>query len=266
MTSLWVRQVRGMLRMELKKNLFSVRAVPIYVLASLPLFAVGLFMVVATITGVPGDVQGPAGSAQFYAIIFQFILRFVIFLGCVWLFMNLFRGEVLDRSLHYYFLSPIRREVLVAGKYLSALFSSSIQYGASVCVSFIAIRIFLASGDLALGQLAAYLAITFLACLGYGAVFLLIGQLMRNPLIPAVLIFVWEGFNSFLPVFLKKISVIFYLQSLYPIPPPEGSPFAIIADPTPPWLAVAGLIAFTALTLAVAGWRIRSMEVAYGTD
>ena len=32
--------------------------------------------------------------------------------------MNLFRGEIVDRSLHYYFLSAVRREVLVVGKYL----------------------------------------------------------------------------------------------------------------------------------------------------
>ena len=38
--------------------------------------------------------------------------------------MNLFRGEVVDRSLHYYFLAPVRREVLVVGKYLSGLIAT----------------------------------------------------------------------------------------------------------------------------------------------
>ena len=45
------------------------------------------------------------------------ILRTVVFFGCAWIFMNLFRGDIIDRSLHFYFLSPVRREVLVVGKY-----------------------------------------------------------------------------------------------------------------------------------------------------
>ncbi len=44
------------------------------------------------------------------------ILRTVVFFGCAWIFMNLFRGDIVDRSLHFYFLSPVRREVLVVGK------------------------------------------------------------------------------------------------------------------------------------------------------
>ena len=37
------------------------------------------------------------------------------------IFSNLFRGEMLEKTLHYYYLTPLRREVLVAGKYLAGL-------------------------------------------------------------------------------------------------------------------------------------------------
>ena len=51
-----------------------------------------------------------------YATVFQFFyLRLAIFFGCVGIFTNLFRGEMIDKSLHFYLLAPIRREVLVAG-------------------------------------------------------------------------------------------------------------------------------------------------------
>ena len=57
-----------------------------------------------------------------FAGIFQFFyLRIAIFFGCVGIFVNLFRGEMLDKSLHYYLLAPIRREVLLAGKFVSGL-------------------------------------------------------------------------------------------------------------------------------------------------
>ena len=59
---------------------------------------------------------------EILAGIFQiFFLRPAVYFGCVGIFTYLFRGEVVERTLHYYFLSPVRREVLVAGKYLAGL-------------------------------------------------------------------------------------------------------------------------------------------------
>lgn len=63
----------------------------------------------------------------------------------------------------------------------------------------------------------------------------------------------------------KKISVIHYLQSLTPVPVWEG-PFAVVAEPTPAWIAIPSLIVVTALVLLLAGRRIRRMEISYGSD
>src|SRR5579863_461663 len=51
-----------------------------------------------------------ARDSVMFAGVFQFFfLRLAVFFGCLGIFMNLFRGEILDRSLHFYFLAPIRR-------------------------------------------------------------------------------------------------------------------------------------------------------------
>jgi hypothetical protein len=42
--------------------------------------------------------------------------------------------------------------------------------------------------------------------------------------------------------------------------------FTVVAEPTPPWLAVSGLLLFAALVLAFACWRIRRLEVLYSSD
>ena len=42
--------------------------------------------------------------------------------------------------------------------------------------------------------------------------------------------------------------------------------FTVVAEPTPAWMAVAGLVAFTALVLVFACWRIRRLEVSYTTE
>lgn len=269
-----IAQVRGILRLELRKTLIGRRAIPIVGLAMLPVGFVLLFMLVTMLAGVPDELRGHAGAAIFYVGLYQFLSRFILYFGCAWLFMNLFRGEVLDRSLHYYFLSPIRREVLVAGKYVAALASSLILFGGATLATFALTHAYLddSGGPIAailggpsLGELLNYLGVTLLACVGYGAVFLLVGLFFRNPIVPALLIFIWEGFNPFLPAVLKKISVIFYVQSLLPIPP-EQSSIAVIADPVPIWLAIPGLIIFTAITLVLAGWRVRHMEISYAGD
>ena len=158
-----------------------------------------------------------------FATVFQFFfLRLAVFFGCVGVFMNLFRGEMLEKSLHYYLLTPVRREVLLAGKYLSGVVTTVVIFGTSAALSLAGlywhihpqvVRQYLLEGG-GLEHVAAYLGITALACIGYGGVFLLMSFLFNNPMIPAAIVLVWEGLNPFLPAALKKISVIFYLQSL----------------------------------------------------
>jgi ABC-type transport system involved in multi-copper enzyme maturation permease subunit len=274
MNSLWLRQVAAVTRLELVKNLFALRAAPLYLLAAMPIFVVGLILFVSLVFGdSPDELETLGGTAMFFAYLYQFILRFVVYVGCVWIFMNLFRGEVLDRSLHYYFLAPIRREVLVVGKFVSGWLSAVLLFGGSTLVTML--LLYSSAGPIrgaqhllagpGFGQLFSYMWVTLLGCLGYGAVFLVIGLFFRNPIVPALLIFMWEQINPFLPALMKKISVIFYLKSLLPVSIDEG-PFAVIADPVPGWIAVPGLLVFTVAVLVAAALRIRKMEIAYGAD
>jgi len=266
--SLWSRQIGAILRLELKKNFFGKRSVLVYLLAMLP---VGLLILVEAIN--------PLGRSadQLFTIFSIFynsmILRTVVFFGCAWIFMNLFRGEIVDRSLHYYFLASVRREVLVTGKYLSGLLTSMVLFTTVTVVSMLIVffshqyaastRFFLDGAGME--HLFWYVLITVLACIGYGAFFLVIGLFMRNPIIPSLLLYGWEWINFLLPPLLKKISVIHYLNSLVPVPVSEG-PFAVVAEPTPAWISIPGLLIVTALVLIAAGTRIRRMEVRYGSD
>jgi hypothetical protein len=92
-----------------------------------------------------------------------------------------------------------------------------------------------------------------------------VGLFFRNPIIPAVVLYLWEWANFLMPPVLKKISVIHYLNSLAPVPVYEG-PFAVPALPTPAWIAVPSLIVVTALVLILASRRIRHMEIRYGSE
>src|SRR5262249_38295542 len=150
-----------------------------------------------------------------------FFLRLAIFFGCVGVFTNLFRGELLDKSLHYYLLTPLRREVLVIGKYLAGLIATIVIFTTSTALQLWTLSWHFERSEISAyldgpgwDHALAYLGVTVLACVGYGSVFLAAGLLFKNPIIPAAAVEVWESLNIFLPAALKKISVIFYLQSL----------------------------------------------------
>jgi ABC-type transport system involved in multi-copper enzyme maturation permease subunit len=270
---LWCSQIAAIVRLEMKKNFSLRRALPVYLLAAMPLLIFGGHAI--------GYARGwthcdGAEDLTVFAGVFQlFVLRLVVFFGCVVIFMNLFRGEVIQKSLHYYLLAPVRREILVVGKYLSGLIMAACVFGTSVALSYIVVCHHVAqtaSRDLAapaMHQLAAYTGVTVLACLGYGAVFLLLGMLFRNPIVPAVVVLVWESLIVFVPPLLKKISVIFYLESLCPVRVPFDGPgalFAITANPTPAYLAAPGLVLLAVAIVTVAAVRIRRMEISYGVE
>jgi ABC-type transport system involved in multi-copper enzyme maturation permease subunit len=268
---LYRRQVAAILALEVRKSFLGKRALGVYFLALMPVTILALRAIFARAFGNPSDVSD---ATRLFAMVFQtFFLRLVIFFGCVEIFGNLIRREMLERTLHYYFLSPVRREVLATAKYLTGLLVSFTLFGGATAASFLlALLAYAPNPGLDLffqgpgfGHLLAYVGVTFLACLGYGAVFLTFGFFFKSPAIPAVIVFGWEAINFLLPPFLKKISMIHYLESLCPVPVPLG-PFAIPADATSPWLAIPGIFLLTAVLLAISGWKIRKLEISYEED
>ena len=268
----WLRQVRAMLGLELRKTFLRPRALPVVLVAFLPVLVLALRMLATRLQAIPAQAVGDV--AQTYGVIFQlFFLRLVVFFGCFGIFTYLVRGEMLERSLHFYLLAPLRRDVFVVGKYLAGVVAGFALFGLSVVIQLALCflprmteggRAYLLGGPGA-GHALTYLGITLLAVAGYGAVFLALGMLVKNPMIPAALILGWEWLNFLLPPALKKLSVIHYLQSLCPVPVPHG-PFALPAEPTPAVLSLAGLLALVAVLLFFAARRSRRLEVLYSAD
>src|SRR5688572_13469457 len=166
--SLWTRQTLAILRLEIKKNFLSRRALLLYLIAGAPLV---LLSVLALFPPPTDEMENFSELSMVYAAIYGgLILRTLIFFGCAWVFMNLFRGEVVDRSLHYYFLSPVRREVLLVGKYLSGLIATIVLFSITTLGSISILYFWLFptestrsffDGQLA-GQMLSYLGVTIL--------------------------------------------------------------------------------------------------------
>ena len=216
-----------------------------------------------------------------FAGIFQyFYLRLAIFFGCLGIFMNLFRAEMSNRTLHFWLLAPARREVLLVGKYAAGLIASAVIFGGGAMLTFgamiwphdaVEVQSYWNAGGM--GQVFWYGAAAVLGCVGYGSVFLAVGMYVRNPIIPAAVLLAWEAVNGILPHVLQKMSVLYYLQSLCPVPAPieNDAPVLIrlLAAPAAPASgpgAILGLLLLTALVLWIASLAVRRMQISYGAE
>jgi ABC-type transport system involved in multi-copper enzyme maturation permease subunit len=266
------RQLATVIRLELRRTLFGRRALWVYVLAFAPAVVIGLHSLDAVISRRPDALDE---DTEILARIFQiYYLRLGIFFGCLGVFTRLFRGDMMERSLHHYLLTPLRRELLACGKFLAGAIATALIFGAAAVASFGLMYVHHGGAAIdyllrqhGLGHLGGYLLVTVLACLGYGALFLLLGLLARNPILPAVAVLLWESVNHVLPASLKLVSVIFYLEPLLPVEVSAGglaALFTVPAEPIAPALAIPGLLLVSALILGGACLRVRHTEIEYG--
>lgn len=271
---LWRRQLAAILRLELGRNLFAPSGLWVFLLAFAPALIAGVHAVRETLRPSTCSIEH---DTVMVAWIFQlFYLRLALFFGCLGIFVRLFRGEMVDRTLHYYLLAPLRREVLVAGKFLAASLGSAAVFVAGGVTTFMLMYAHHGSQAIAfllqeqgLWHLGAYLGVIVLACLGYGAVFLCLGVAFKNPVLPAVVLLGWESISGMLPAVLQHLSVTFYLKPLFPVAAPVvgfSGLFTVVVEPIPSWLAVSCLLLFSLVVVTLGAVRIRYVEVDQGAD
>jgi hypothetical protein len=272
---LWKSQISTILLHDLRNNFVTKRGFWIYLLALAPVVLVWMHSFVAMQRESRHDL---IEDARILATMFQvFLLRPAIFFGCVGIFVNLFRGEVIQKSLHYYLLAPVKREVLVVAKYLSGLVTAVFFFGGSIALTFFGMfahasetewQQYVTEGN-GYQHLAAYVSVAALACMTWGAIMTWVGIRWKNPILPAVVLLLWESFHSLLPWWARKLSVLHYLQSLTPTRAIGRGPAGIFGqtvDPEPTWLALTALAALTGAALALAIYQLKKTEITYSSD
>ena len=271
---LFASQISVLVRTEVRRNLFTRRRIGFHLLAWIPV----LFLLAHNIfdrhdidaSQIENDTLVLAGIIQVY------YFRLGIFFACMGIFTWLFRGEMVQRTLHYQFLVPVRKEVLVIGKFLAGAIISIALFETAVFACFCLIysrfgsagRSYVFDGP-GLGQLGSYLLATALACLGYGAVFLALSLLFKNPIIPGAMLLGWETIAPIFPSWAQRLSVTFYLKHLCPVNLPIEGPmaiFTIVAEPVSPFIAVIGLLCLTVAILVLSCFLIHRLEITYTTE
>jgi len=270
--ALWWLQAKRLIRIELRRNLFSWRASWIYFLAFIPTVIIAIHAAFGSydLSSIGEDTQVLASIVQLYYV------RLGVFFGCLGIFSRLIRGEMIERSLHFYLLSPVRREVLLLSKFVAGSVAALLLFVTATLADFALMylpygaggRDYLINGP-GLDQLEAYVLIIVLACLGYGAVFLLLSMMFRNPTPGALLFLGWEAINPVLPSLLQKLSVASYLRHLMPVDVGAKGFLALLTVETEPvsgWVATFGLLLLIACVLLYSCYRIRTLEIRYTTE
>ena len=272
----WRSQVGILIESELRRGLFARRRLWIYLLAFAPTLMMAIHRIFqpsasADSGNLRDETEVLAGIIQFYYV------RLGLFFACMGIFSWLFRGEMVERTLHYAFLAPVRREVLVVGKFLAGAITSIILFEAALlgCFYFQYSRFgpmgsaYMFHGP-GLHQLGLYALVIALGALGYGAVFLGLSLVFKNPIVPGALFLGWETITPILPRTLQMLSITFYLKQIYPVHVSTGSSvlslFTVVPEPLSSYTAVLGLLCFIAAVLVFSCYRIRRVEITYTTD
>jgi ABC-type transport system involved in multi-copper enzyme maturation permease subunit len=270
---LFASQISVLVRNEVRRNLFTRRRIWVYLLALIPVVIIFIHYFLdkrASPSQLEEDTFVLAGIVQLY------YLRLGIFFACMGIFTWLFRGEMVERTLHYQFLVPVRKEVLVVGKFLAGAVISVALFETAVLACFYLTysrlgstgRSYVFDGP-GLSQLGSYLLVTALACVGYGAMFLALSLLFKNPIIPGAILMGWEAVAPIFPSWAQRVSVTFYLKHLCPVKLPVDGPmaiFTIVAEPVSPFIAILGLLGLTIAILVISCFLIHRLEVTYTAE
>lgn len=271
---LYGSQIAVLVRNEVRRNLFTRRRIWVYLLAAIPVL---MLLIRNTFDHSGTDASYIENDTQVLAAMIQlYYLRLGVFFACMGIFTWLFRGEMVQRILHYQFLAPVRREVLVVGKFLAGAIIAIVLFEiATVACFYLAYSRFGSAGTSyifdgpGLGQLRSYILVVALACVGYGAVFLALSMVFKNPIIPGLVLLGWETLSPILPAWMQRITVVFYLKHLCPVNLPADGPlalFTVVAEPVAPWLAVLGLLCLALAVLVISCFLIHRMEITYTTE
>jgi ABC-type transport system involved in multi-copper enzyme maturation permease subunit len=254
----FARAVRAMFDLALEGMVWSRRSLFMAVLLGLPiLFAIAYRAVLAT--HLPPRVT----SFDLYGLlVVPYYLRFALPLAALFYATALIADEVEGKTLTYLLTRPVRREAILTGKFAAYVATTlSLALPAVVVTFFILMT---ARGRVGLGgavpDLLRDLGVLALALLAYGALFTLLGVLLKRPLIPGLLfVFVWELLAN-LPGYLPRLTLTAYLRSLVRHRPAEEGLSELFGQVLPAALCLEVLAGAVVICLAAAAWIFSTRE------
>ena len=252
------RAARAVFDLSLEGMVWSRRSLVIAILLGLPVvFAIAYRAVLAA--KMPARVTG----FDLYGIIVAiYYVRNVLPLAALFYATALVADEVDGKTLTYLITRPVRRSAILAGKfaaYLATTLSLSLPAG---LVTFFLLAT--SGGIEGIGarvpDLFRDLGVMALTLVAYGALFTLLGVLLRRPVIPGLLfLYVWELVAN-LPGYMPRFTLTAWVRSLIRHRPPQEGLSEVFGQVLPAVLSLQVLTVATAVFLAASLWIFSRRE------
>lgn len=198
-----------------------------------------------------------AGPVLFGMMIWAFYVRFIVPVLGVFYGTALIADEVDDRTITYLFTRPIPRAAVLLGKYAAYLVCTSIVVLPSVTLVYLLVAPIQSGLAGSFVALVVDLGILSAGLVAYGAVFALIGSLVKRPLLVGLgFVLGWEPTVLLVPGYLRRFTLAYYVQGLVPHAMPQGSMLeflgALFRTVPTVWESLAVLATVTVLSLVLA--------------
>ena len=216
--------------LSLGEMLWSRRTIFMALLLSAPVILALVSRIVQAMGVAPLRVNGVrvGGAGIFGMMIWVLYIRFTIPMLGVFYGTSLIADEVDDKTLTYLFTRPVQRGAVLMGKYFAYLVCTILVVLPSVVIVYFLIVPF---GEVAASfrLLLIDLGIMALGLAAYGALFALVGTVLKRPLVVGlVFAFGWEQFAMLMPGYLRRFTLAQYLQGLVPHAMPADSVASLV--------------------------------------
>ena len=169
------------------------------------------------------------GPTVFGFLIWTVYLRFMVPVLGIFYGTSLIADEVEDKTITYLFTRPIPKGAVLVGKYLAYLACTILVVLPSVVIVYLSIVPMRGSLGASFMDLVKDLLLLALGLVVYGAVFAFVGARFKRPLlIGLVFAFGWEQAAMLMPGYLRKFTVVNYLQGMVPHAMPNDSMVSMI--------------------------------------
>jgi ABC-type transport system involved in multi-copper enzyme maturation permease subunit len=244
--------------LSIGEMLWSRRTIFMALIVGLPVVLALIVRIVQTVgleplkmNGVPVDPMSMFGT-----MLWTLFLWFIVPVLGVFYGTSLIADEVEDKTITYLFTRPVRRGAVLVGKFIAYLACTTLVVLPSVMLVYFLIVPF--------GRVAATftsllidLGVLGLGLAAYGALFALVGAVLKRPLVAGlVFVFGWEFITLVMPGYLKRFTLAYYLQTLVPHAMPSGGVVSalqgvLFREPPSAVTSVLWLVAVIVAALAV---------------
>jgi ABC-type transport system involved in multi-copper enzyme maturation permease subunit len=249
---------RGIFELSLEAMLWSRRTLFMAVLVGLPAVIALIYRIVLATGRVPP--ASPHDTLGYMIVTYE--IGNALPLAALFYATALISDEVEGKTITYLLSRPIRREAILAGKFAAYLATTlSLALPAAVVIFFLLAT---TSGwrgvSLSVADLARDLGVIALTLVAYGALYTLMGVLLRRPLVPGLLFaYGWEWLYK-LPGSLPRYTLTAYLRSLVSHRVAEEGLEGLFLQVLPVGTSLGVVVGASAVFLAAAFWIFSQRE------